>query len=114
MWAKWIGHRVRPRRRWLACGGRRRCSRRRHRSGLGVTESRIGPDTSSVGFLLLLVPLLSPQGWDYVLLLATPAFVLPGRSVPRRGRWRGASSSAARFALTSFTIFDLSRAHGSI
>ena len=31
--------------------------------------------TSKSSFLLLLVPLLSPQGWDYVLLLGTPAFV---------------------------------------
>jgi len=31
------------------------------------------PDYLEVALLMLLVPLLSPQGWDYVLLLATPA-----------------------------------------
>lgn len=34
------------------------------------------PDTLEGGLLLLLIPLLSPQGWDYVLLIGTPAIML--------------------------------------
>jgi len=36
----------------------------------------IFPEAIEGSGLLLLVPLLSPQGWDYVLLLATPAVIL--------------------------------------
>jgi hypothetical protein len=31
------------------------------------------PELLEAGLLLTLIPLLSPQGWDYTLLLATPA-----------------------------------------
>src|SRR6185503_6513952 len=34
------------------------------------------PDTLEAGLLLLLIPLLSPQGWDYVFLIGTPAVML--------------------------------------
>ena len=34
------------------------------------------PDTLDASFLLLLIPLLSPQGWDYVFLIGTPAVML--------------------------------------
>ena len=34
------------------------------------------PEALEGGLLLLLVPLLSPQGWDYVLVLAAPAVVM--------------------------------------
>ena len=34
------------------------------------------PESLEGGLLLTLMPLLSPQGWDYVLLIATPAVVL--------------------------------------
>jgi len=33
------------------------------------------PEGLEGSLLLLLIPLLSPQGWDYVLLIATPAIV---------------------------------------
>jgi hypothetical protein len=33
------------------------------------------PEGLEGGLLLTLMPLLSPQGWDYVFLIATPAFV---------------------------------------
>jgi hypothetical protein len=33
------------------------------------------PEGLEGSLLLLLIPLLSPQGWDYVLLMATPAIV---------------------------------------
>jgi len=61
-----------------------------------------------VSLILLLIPVLSPQGWDYVLLLATPAFVC------LIDRWRDTPlpwklATAAAFALVSFIIFDLER-----
>jgi hypothetical protein len=67
-----------------------------------VTE----PDYLEVSLLLLLVPLLSPQGWDYVLVLGVPAYVLVA------DRWTDLGAVArvaavAGFAFTSFTIFDL-------
>jgi hypothetical protein len=58
------------------------------------------------GQLMLLVPLISPQGWDHVLLLATPAVSclvdrLPDMATP----WRVVTILA--MALMSFTIYDL-------
>jgi hypothetical protein len=58
--------------------------------------------------LMLLIPLLSPQGWDYVLLLGTPAVVLlVDRWRETGGLWRTVSA----FALIGigFTIFDVLR-----
>ena len=58
------------------------------------------------GTLMLLIPLLSPQGWDYVLLLATPAVIL------LVDRWRGLTPmwrtfTAISIFFFSFTIFDV-------
>jgi Glycosyltransferase family 87 len=63
------------------------------------------PGYLEVGFLLLLIPLLSPQGWDYVLLLGTPAMIVlvdrwTGMSVP----WR--MLTVAGFLMANFTTFD--------
>jgi hypothetical protein len=64
------------------------------------------PDYLEFSLLMLLVPLLSPQGWDYVFLLATPAAVcLADRFTAMNGAWR--TTTALAFALTSFTIYDL-------
>jgi hypothetical protein len=64
------------------------------------------PDYLEVAILLLVVPLLSPQGWDYVLLLGTPAIVcLVDRWPALTGVWRGVL--VAGLAMTSFTIYDL-------
>ena len=64
------------------------------------------PDYLEIGLLLLLVPLLSPQGWDYVLLLGTPAVVCVV------DRWREMSTpwrvfTAAALAVMGLTIFDV-------
>ena len=64
------------------------------------------PDYLDVSLVLLLVPLLSPQGWDYVLVLGTPAFVL------LVDRWRdlsaaGKTAVVTGLAFTSFAIFDV-------
>jgi hypothetical protein len=58
------------------------------------------------GLLMLLVPLISPQGWDYVLLVATPAVVcLVDRFGEMTPPWRAVTAVGA--VLMSFTIFDL-------
>ena len=64
------------------------------------------PNYLEGAYFLVLVPLLSPQGWDYVLLLAAPAYVLVvDRWKDLPPGWRVAAATA--FFLTSFTIFDL-------
>jgi len=58
------------------------------------------------GLLMLLVPMLSPQGWDYVLLIAAPAFfLLFDRWLSVSVAWRVATVVAV--FLVSFTIFDV-------
>jgi hypothetical protein len=64
------------------------------------------PEYLEFALLMLLIPLLSPQGWDYVLLLATPAVVC------LVDRWRELSAAwrwpmAAAVVLMCLTQFDL-------
>jgi hypothetical protein len=64
------------------------------------------PDYLEFALLMILIPLISPQGWDYVLLLATPAVVcLMDRWQETGIGWRIASGLA--LVLMSFTLFDL-------
>jgi hypothetical protein len=64
------------------------------------------PEYLEISLLLLLVPLLSPQGWDYVLLAALPAFVcLLDRFREIGPGWRAVT--IVGFLLTSLTIFDV-------
>ena len=66
------------------------------------------PACLEFGMLALLVPLLSPQGWDYLLLLALPGYLClvdRWRDTPRP--WRAAMIGGV--AVTSFAIFDLMR-----
>jgi hypothetical protein len=64
------------------------------------------PDYLEFALLMILIPLISPQGWDYVLLLATPAIVLLMDRWQETGiGWRVASGLA--LVLMSFTLFDL-------
>lgn len=44
------------------------------------------PDALEASLLLILMPLLSPQGWDYVLLVATPAVMLLATHADRMPR----------------------------
>jgi hypothetical protein len=56
--------------------------------------------------LLVLVPLLSPQGWDYVLLLATPAVALVFDRLPELPRaWKAAAWGS--IAIMGLTMFDV-------
>jgi len=103
MWAKWIG--VGPVAAQLALAT--------IVAGLGLVAWAVarrrgvtGPAYLEFGMLMLLVPLISPQGWDYVLLLATPAIVcLVDRYAAMSTGWRVATAVA--MALMSFTIYDL-------
>ena len=71
-------------------------SRRRHVTEPNYLEARI---------LLVLVPLLSPQGWDYMLVIALPAYVL----LVDRWRdlslvWRGVALTASSSRASRFSI----------
>jgi glycosyl transferase family 87 len=73
-------------------------------------EGRRVPDPNylEVAYFLVLVPLLSPQGWDYVLVIAMPAYTcLVDRWREITPTWRAVTLTG--FFLTSFTIFDLLR-----
>ncbi len=64
------------------------------------------PDYLEFALLMIAVPLLSPQGWDYVLLLATPAVVcLMDRWPEVTSGWRVFTGAA--LGLMGLTIFDL-------
>ena len=65
----------------------------------------VDPGYLEVGFLLMLIPLLSPQGWDYVLLLGAPAMiVLIDRWTEMSAPWR--ALTVAGFLMANFTTFD--------
>jgi hypothetical protein len=64
------------------------------------------PEGLEAALLLTCVPLLSPQGWDYVFLVATPAivFVLNDFAVlPQAMR----AASATALVLIGFTLYDI-------
>jgi hypothetical protein len=64
------------------------------------------PDTLEAALLLMLIPLLSPQGWDYVFLIGTPAVMLlinELASLPRELRY----ATIAAIAVAALSIFDL-------
>ena len=68
----------------------------------GVAE----PLGLEAALLLTLMPLLSPQGWDYVLLLATPAVAFLVNYADRLpGPLRGATAVAV--AIAAFSLFDI-------
>ena len=105
MWAKWIGAGRTAAVLALAStvavvgGGLLMLSRRRN-----VKE----PNYLEGSYFSLIIPLISPQGWDYVLIIGLPAYVVLA------DRWRELTIPWRTFAalgifLTSFTIFDLLR-----
>ncbi len=64
------------------------------------------PEYLEFALLMLLIPLLSPQGWDYVLLLATPAVVcLLDRWRELTRAWQAALGLA--LVLMCLTMFDV-------
>jgi hypothetical protein len=103
MWAKWIGPGQAASA--LAIGSTLAAL------GLAVAvwRRRAGidaPEYLEFALLMLFVPLLSPQGWDYVLLLATPAVVcLMDRWPEMSVGWR--VSVGLALGVMGLTIFDL-------
>jgi hypothetical protein len=103
MWSKWLG----------AGGVATRLAIGTGLAALGVAAAVMTrrrtvsePNYLEFGLLMLLVPLLSPQGWDYVLLLATPAIIcLLDRLGDMSRGWR--AWTLAWMIVMSFTIFDL-------
>jgi len=66
----------------------------------------VEPNYLEGAYFFVLIPLLSPQGWDYVLLLALPAYMcLVDRWRDTSPAWRAVAM--AGFLLTSFAIYDL-------
>lgn len=105
MWAKWIGQG--PTAAWLAL-----CSAAVAVAAGLVLLWRRGqvrePNYLEGAYFFVLIPLISPQGWDYVLILALPAYMcLVDRWVDLTPAWR--ATMLTGFFLTSFTIFDLLR-----
>jgi hypothetical protein len=64
------------------------------------------PDTLEGSLLLLLIPLLSPQGWDYVFLIGTPAVMLLVNDLPSLPRGLRTATIAA-IAGIALSIFDI-------
>ncbi|HEX9636219.1 MAG TPA: glycosyltransferase family 87 protein [Acidobacteriota bacterium] len=64
------------------------------------------PEYLEWALLMLLIPLISPQGWDYVLLLGTPAVVcVLDRWADVTPGWRWLTGAALAFM--GLTLFDL-------
>ncbi len=103
MWTKWIGSGA------AAAGLALASAVGAVTAGLFVMSRRhhvAEPNYLEAAYFFVLVPLLSPQGWDYVLVLALPAYMcLVDRWRELSPSWRAAV--LAGFLLTSFTIFDL-------
>jgi hypothetical protein len=103
MWAKWIGPGPQASALALgsvvsvmAAGGAVMFLRRQ------VAE----PNYLEAAYFCVLIPLLSPQGWDYVLLLGLPGYMcLVDRWRELSAGWRAVALTG--FLLTSFLIFDL-------
>lgn len=72
------------------------------RKGGGIA----GADYLEMAALLLLLPLCSPQGWDYVLLVSTPAVVLLINRLPDMAAPLRAMTVASLFVM-GFSVFDL-------
>lgn len=72
-----------------------------------VLRTRVAdPDPLEGALALVLIPFLSPQGWDYILLVATPAVLLLVNweaMLPTGLRW----AAIAALALTGLSIYDV-------
>ena len=64
------------------------------------------PDGLEAALLIAITPLVSPQGWDYVLILATPALAYVVNDFDRLPRLLRASTTVA-IAAIGLTLYDL-------
>ncbi len=103
MWAKWLGPgSLASGLAWLTVAGTLVLVIVAWRRRRAVSA----PEYLECALLMLLVPLISPQGWDYVLLLGTPAVVcLVDRWRELTRLWQGGLGVA--LALMCLTMFDI-------
>ena len=72
-----------------------------------IGRSRVlEPDRLEAGLLVALIPLLSPQAWDYILVVCTPAFVCLANYIDQLPRALRLLSVVA-IAAIGLTLFDL-------
>jgi hypothetical protein len=64
------------------------------------------PEGLEAALLLTLLPLLSPQGWDYVFLVSTPAVILIANEHDRLPAWLRALSAVA-IATVGLSLYDV-------
>lgn len=64
------------------------------------------PEALEASLLLMLIPMLSPQGWDYVLLLAAPAIVLLANEADHLPRAMRIAAIVAVLTM-GLSVFDL-------
>jgi hypothetical protein len=105
MWAKWLG--AGP----VASGLAAASTVIAVAAGFALMARRAPvaePNYLESAYFLILVALLSPQGWDYVLVIGLPAYVcIVDRWLELSPPWRAVA--AIGIFLTSFTIYDLLR-----
>ena len=103
MWAKWIGPGAfASGLAWVTIAGTVGLALVAWRRRRAVAE----PEYLECALLMLLIPLVSPQGWDYVLLLATPAVVcIADRWRELTRPWQRALGVA--LPLMGLTLFDI-------
>jgi hypothetical protein len=103
MWAKWIGPGSAASRLAVAT------SALAFVAGFALLWRRRAvrePAYLECAFFFLLIPLLSPQGWDYVLVVAMPAYMLiVDRWRDSPALWRAVALAGC--ILTSFAIYDV-------
>ena len=64
------------------------------------------PEAIEASLLLMLIPMLSPQGWDYVLLLSAPAVALLANQLDQLPRGLKTAVVAAAL-LMGLSLFDV-------
>jgi hypothetical protein len=103
MWAKWLGpSETASLMAWLSAAGVAALAA----TAIACRRRSAAPGYLELGLLLMLVPLVSPQGWDYVLLIATPGFLVLANALPRLAP-ATRIMLAAMLAIMALTIFDL-------
>ena len=75
-------------------------------AAIALRRMRDLPEYLEVALLLTAIVFLSPQGWDYVLLLSTPAVVLLVNALPRLPRLLQLAGVIC-FAMTGLTVYDV-------
>ena len=102
-WAKWLG--IGPAATWLAA-----CSSAILLLAAALVFLRrkgvAHPDGLEAGMLIALTPIISPQGWDYVLVLATVAMVFVVNNIDRLPRVLSLTTYTA-IAAIGLSLYDL-------